>query len=233
MAADALIAKGGRLASLSPTTLTKLDAILPRTWSRGNPIDIIGDAPGRRYSDTLAVLLEDEGVDAVLVLNCPTALGSPTGAAQALIEAVRPARARNIYTSWLGDYWAAPARRLFAQARIATYDTPDDAVQGFMHRVRHHRNQDLLMQVPPTAVAFTPDAGTARHAIERALAAGSGSTQARWRAFLPPTASQCRGRALSVTQRRPRMLPSRSADLSRSKSDRLTSSTRPSWAVSS
>jgi hypothetical protein len=75
MAADAVIAQGGRLATLSPTTVSTLDAILPRTWSRGNPVDIIGDAPGRRYADTLAVLMEDEAVDAVLVLNCPTALG--------------------------------------------------------------------------------------------------------------------------------------------------------------
>jgi acetyltransferase len=174
MAADAVIARGGRLATLSPATVSALDGFLPRTWSRGNPVDIIGDAPGRRYADTLAVLMNDEAVDAVLVLNCPTALGSPTGAAQAVIEAVRPATSRNVYTSWLGDYWAAPARRLFAQARIATYDTPDDAVQGFMHRVHHRRNQDLLMQVPPVPEAFAPDADTARNAIDAALAAGRG-----------------------------------------------------------
>jgi acetyltransferase len=171
MAADALIAQGGRLANLSPATVARLDAILPRTWSRGNPIDIIGDAPDRRYAEAMAVLMEDEAVDAVLVLNCPTALGSPTAAAQAVIEAVRPPTSRNVYTSWLGDYWAAPARRLFAQARMATYDTPDDAVQGFMHRVRHRRNQDLLMQVPPAAEAFAPDRNAARSAIDAALAA--------------------------------------------------------------
>ena len=34
MAADALIAQGGRLASLSPTTIAKLDAILPSPSSR-------------------------------------------------------------------------------------------------------------------------------------------------------------------------------------------------------
>ncbi len=177
LATDALIAQGGRLASLSPATVAKLETVLPRTWSRGNPVDIIGDAPGRRYAEALEILLDDDTVDAVLVLNCPTALGSPTEAAQAVIDTVRPAifrgMSRNVYTCWLGDYWAAPARRLFAQARVATYDTPDDAVQGFMHRVRHRRNQDLLMQVPPVgAEAFEPDTGAAREAIAHALAAG-------------------------------------------------------------
>jgi acetyltransferase len=42
MATDALILDQGRLAELSQETLRKLDAVLPATWSRGNPVDIIG-----------------------------------------------------------------------------------------------------------------------------------------------------------------------------------------------
>ena len=49
MATDALILGGGKLASLSDRTLQRLDSILPPTWSRGNPVDIIGDAPAERY----------------------------------------------------------------------------------------------------------------------------------------------------------------------------------------
>src|SRR5262245_57835888 len=71
MATDALIAGGGRLAQLSESTLAQLDAVLPNTWSHANPVDIIGDAPGERYAAALKVLLEDPGVDAVLVLHCP------------------------------------------------------------------------------------------------------------------------------------------------------------------
>ena len=141
----------------------------------------------------------ERAVDAVLVLNCPTALGSPTAAAQAVIEAVRSPTSRNVYTPWLGDYWAAPARRLFAQARMPTYDAPDDAVQGFMHRVRHRRNQDLLMQVPPAAEAFAPDRNAARSAIDSALAADrswldaeevSSCTACLWHSNAPRTVCQ-------------------------------------------
>ena len=80
MATDALIARGGRLAALSTETMARLDSVLPRTWSRGNPIDIIGDASGQRYADALSALLDDPEVDAILVLNCPTAL-TPSGEA--------------------------------------------------------------------------------------------------------------------------------------------------------
>ena len=48
MAADALALQGGQLATLSAKTLQQLQTALPATWSRGNPVDIIGDAPVSR-----------------------------------------------------------------------------------------------------------------------------------------------------------------------------------------
>src|SRR5271169_2507000 len=178
LATDALMAAGGRLAELSKATIAELNLGLPATWSRGNPVDIIGDAPGTRYADALAVLIRDRDVDAILVLNCPTALAQPEEAVRAIIDAVAVAgptalRGRNVITAWLGEHSARPARRLFAEARIATYDTPDSAVSGFMHRVRHRRNHELLMETPPARPdAFEPDLRAARSAIASALAAG-------------------------------------------------------------
>ncbi|HEV2303497.1 MAG TPA: CoA-binding protein, partial [Stellaceae bacterium] len=146
LATDALVAEGGRLASLAPQTLARLDAALPPTWSRGNPIDIIGDAPAGRYAAALAAVLADPGTDAVLVLNVPTALTRPEAAARAVVAtygaADRPAK--NLFTAWLGEKSARPARRILDAARIATYETPDSSVRGFMHRVRHYRAQELL-----------------------------------------------------------------------------------------
>src|SRR5271155_5552159 len=82
LATDALMAAGGRLAELSQDTIAELNRCLPATWSHGNPVDIIGDAPGTRYADALAVLIGDPEVDAILVLNCPTALAQPEEAAR-------------------------------------------------------------------------------------------------------------------------------------------------------
>jgi len=182
LATDAVVARGGRLAALSPETIAQLDRVLPRTWSRGNPIDIIGDAPGQRYADALSVLLGDRDIDAILVLNCPTAPTPPGEAARAVIDTLavaQPAapdersRGRNVFTAWLGEKSASEARRLFAAARIPTYDTPDSAVRGFMHRVQHRRNQELLMETPAARPAdFAPDVDRAHNAITRALSTG-------------------------------------------------------------
>lgn len=178
LATDALITLGGRLATLSPDTTRKLDNVLPSAWSHGNPVDILSDAPAQRYVDTLSLLLTAPEVDAVLALNCPTAVSDPTEAARAIIKAIAAATVpateqRNVYTSWLGDQSAAAARELFAKAHVATYDTPDAAVQGFMHRGQYHRNQELLTQTPePLQATSEPDRDAASAAIGRALAAG-------------------------------------------------------------
>ena len=178
LATDAIVARAGRLATLSSDTIARLDGVLPRTWSRGNPIDIIGDASGQRYADALSALLGDREIDAILVLNCPTALTPPGEAARAVIDTLSaaPGESRkgcNVFTAWLGEKSAAKARRLFAAARIPTYDTPDSAVRGFMHRVRYRRNQELLMETPAARPGnFAPDIDRARAAITGALGAG-------------------------------------------------------------
>ncbi|RKQ69867.1 bifunctional acetate--CoA ligase family protein/GNAT family N-acetyltransferase [Oceanibaculum indicum] len=168
LATDALIDFEGTLADLAPATLAALDAALPATWSRGNPVDIIGDAPPARYAAALKALLADPNNDAVLVLNCPTAVADSTAVARAVIETAKESK-RTLLTNWLGDPAAADARHLFTEQRIPTYHTPEQAVRGFMDLVRFRRNQALLMETPPSLPEnFAPDrerAGTILRAV--------------------------------------------------------------------
>jgi len=169
MAVDNLIEMGGRLAELSPATVAALDKALPATWSKGNPVDIIGDAPGERYAAALDALIAADGVDAVLVMHAPTATASSTDAAKAVIAAAADTR-MPVLTCWVGEQAVAPARRLLNDAGIPTYGTPREAVRAFMHMVNYRRNQATLMETPPTApIEFTPDAKKARAAVKAAL----------------------------------------------------------------
>jgi acetyltransferase len=157
MATDSLIEQGGRLAQLSDVTLSNLDRNLPRTWSKSNPVDIIGDAPGARYAAALEAVSADENVDGILVLNCPTAISDSLEAAHAVVDtAAKPRqpgprlRAKPpILSAWLGGPAALESRRYFADHRIPAYETPERAVQAFMHLVRYRKNQELLREAPP------------------------------------------------------------------------------------
>jgi acetyltransferase len=172
MAADALEARGGRLAPLAPATLSALDKAVPSTWSKGDPVDIIGDATPVRYAATLQALLGDPNADAILVMNCPTAVADSTAAADAVIATL--ARHRSgppVLTCWLGETAVAEGRRRLSAAHIPTHETPDEAVSAFMHLVDHARNQGLLLQTPAAPPATgAPD--VARRIIEEARATG-------------------------------------------------------------
>ncbi|MBL8703220.1 MAG: bifunctional acetate--CoA ligase family protein/GNAT family N-acetyltransferase [Rhodospirillales bacterium] len=177
MAVDAVTDAGGRLAELSPQTIERLNGVLPKTWSHGNPVDIIGDADGARYAAALDAVLQDRDADAVLVLNCPTAISAPEDAARAVVKTTgRHAQRLSppVLTSWVGGEAAEAGRRRLSAARIASFDTPDQAVRGFMRLVEYRRNQVAMMQTPPTlALGLAPDVARARAIVDRALAEGT------------------------------------------------------------
>lgn len=167
LATDSLISQGGKLAVLSAKTIADLNAVLPSTWSGSNPVDVIGDADAKRYADTLKILQGDAEQDAILVLNCPTAVASGVEAAQAVV-AVAHETSTPILTNWLGSRSAEAARNLFAVARLPTYDTPEKATRGFMHLVRYRRGQETLIEVPPSIPSGPPpDRTTARAVLAR------------------------------------------------------------------
>ena len=171
LAADAVVDAGARLAELSAATLAGLDAVLPATWSHGNPVDMVGDAPGSRYAQALAVLATEKNLDALLVLHCPTAVASNVEAAQAVVDTFHGQPALALLTSWVGETAVAEGRRLFAAHGIPTYDTPEQAVRAFMYLVNYRRNQEALMQTPPSVPEeFAPDTAAAGRVIAQALA---------------------------------------------------------------
>ena len=74
LAIDRLVEQGGRPAALGEGARKVLDSSLPPTWSKANPVDIIGDADAARYEVALEALLDDDENDAVLVMNVQTAV---------------------------------------------------------------------------------------------------------------------------------------------------------------
>jgi len=153
LAADTLADLRGTMASLQKTTLDILDKALPETWSHNNPVDIVGDAGPDRYRAAVEAVLRDENADAVLVMNCPTALASSADAAKATVEGVQTSRklgfAKPVIAAWLSRSTAAEVRPLFREAKIPDFETPGAAIRGLMQLVRYSKAQAELMQTPP------------------------------------------------------------------------------------
>ncbi|MDN3611620.1 bifunctional acetate--CoA ligase family protein/GNAT family N-acetyltransferase [Vibrio ostreicida] len=154
MAVDTLLARGGKLAVLPDDVVQRLNEVLPSSWSQHNPIDLVGDAGRQRYIDALMILLDSDCADAILIMYSPSAIAHSEQTAQAIVEAIKahPRHQRfNLLTNWSGELTARPARRIFTQAGIPTYRTPESAVTAFMHLVEYRRNQKQLMETPTTA----------------------------------------------------------------------------------
>jgi len=172
MATDALVAGGGTLAQLAPGTLAQLSGNLPASWSHGNPVDVIGDAPVGRYVVALRALLDEPGADAVLLIHAPTAIVASADIARALLPLLRAA-ARPVLCCWLGGASVAQARSLCLDAGVPVFDTPEEAVRGFLQLVDYARNQRMLMQVPGAGTLATPDRPAARACVAGLVAAGT------------------------------------------------------------
>lgn len=170
MAADAAELAGVNLAEIDDGLRERLDAALPGTWSRRNPIDIIGDAPAQRYVDTLTALLAEPAAGAVLFIHAPTAIVRSDDIARACAPLVQEASGR-VMACWLGDEAVLPARRIFEAAGIADYATPEQAVDAFAMLGTYRRNQALLLEAPAADTGTAPALDTARALIAKALAA--------------------------------------------------------------
>ena len=176
LAADRLADFNGTLAEITPSTRDALDRMLPPTWSRSNPVDIIGDADAARYEATLETLLAAPEIDAVLAINVQTAIAPAAAIAARVADVVRHLRARKpqpkpVFALWVGAEPKISAT--FNDANIPHFETETDAVRGFMQIVRHRDAIDALMQTPPSLPReIQPDTAAARRIVEGVCADG-------------------------------------------------------------
>jgi acetyltransferase len=147
MAADALSDYGFEPVTLSEETLKKLDAVLPPHWSRGNPIDILGDAAVDEYRKVVAICEDAPEINGLLVILVPQAMIDPVEVANAICDQIKD-RPFPVITSWIGGPLAERGRTVFHRAGIPTFDTPERAVRAFTNLWRYASNIELLREIP-------------------------------------------------------------------------------------
>lgn len=150
MAMDALLQRGGRLATLDESLVAQLQPLIHTGGRATNPINLLGDASPETYQKVLQVILQSNSVDNLLLIQAPSALTPGEVYADAIINTYQQYSGRkpNIFSNWMGEDAAQNARLRFADAGIASFRTPEGAVGAFMHMVQYRRNQKLLSETP-------------------------------------------------------------------------------------
>jgi acetyltransferase len=147
MAADALLAREGVLATLSPSTIEALNGVLPAYWSHGNPVDVLGDASAERYAAGTEIVLKDDNVDGVLVVLTPQAMTDSTATAEA-VGKLAAGTSRPILAAWMGGTTVQAGIDQLNKAGIPTYENPAKAVRAFLHLVSYAKNREILYEMP-------------------------------------------------------------------------------------
>jgi acetyltransferase len=147
MAADTLVELGGSLANLSEASVKELDAFLPLFWSKGNPVDVLGDANSARFVKAIDICLRDQGVDAVLVMYGPQVVLKPEVLAKSVVE-IAKTTSKPIIGAWIGGTYVENAREILVRNNIPAYDTPEDAVKTYLYMYRYYSNLALLYETP-------------------------------------------------------------------------------------
>jgi len=147
MATDALIESNGKLAKLTDKTIEKLNDSLPKFWSKGNPVDVLGDASSKRITKAVQIVLDDENTDAVLIILTPQAMTNPNATAAELIKITKETM-KPILANFMGGSLMSNANRVLSDNNIPAYPTPKDAIKAFMTLVEYSNNLKSLYETP-------------------------------------------------------------------------------------
>jgi acetyltransferase len=167
LATDALIECGGELAKLSGQTLNELDKLLPPHWSRGNPVDLLGDASPDTYAKAVEIVTRDENNDGLLVILSPQAVTESTETSKGL-RSFAKLHGKPILASWIGGVGVRPGMDILDHAGIPTFEYPDAAGRAFCAMWHYSHNLDALYETPDLTATAEIDRSRAEQIINRA-----------------------------------------------------------------
>jgi acetyltransferase len=147
IATDALIQKKGELAVLSEETIAELNQHLSPNWSKGNPVDVLGDAGPDQYEKAVDLCLKDENVDGILVMLTPQAMTDPTAIAKRIGKLTNKSK-KTMLACWLGASSVLEGKRSLEQDNIPVYTSPELAIKCFMIMYDYSRNLKTLYETP-------------------------------------------------------------------------------------
>lgn len=165
LATDALVEGGGQLASLSEETMNAFNDVLPRHWSHNNPIDILGDADAKRYTESVKIAVADPESDGLLVVLTPQDMTNPTLTAEQMRQVVSETK-KPVLASWMGGPDVVAGVDILNRANIPTFDYPDMAARIFNYMWRYADNLRSIYETPALPVASTAEATNQQRATE-------------------------------------------------------------------
>ena len=128
LATDAAEAWGLEIPDLSADTTRELRRFLPEEASVKNPVDMIASASGEDYERATRLLLEDPGIDALIVIFVPPLVTQAGEVGEAIVRGATGAT-KPVLSCLLGKQGMPDWLESVPRADIPSYAFPETAVQ--------------------------------------------------------------------------------------------------------
>lgn len=171
LAADALIAGGGRLASFREPAQQAFAGLVPDMALR-NPLTL-GPTSGVKLGEVAAMLASLSEVDTVVALHAPVPNEEPAVSRAALAAAAKATRGAPILVGWAGEATASADRARLGEAGLAAFATPEAAVRAALTLAHDRQNRAAAAELPARDVLqIAPDRASVGRLIARVRAEG-------------------------------------------------------------
>ena len=129
---------GINLSKLSKETLDRLDKSgkMHPAYSKGNPLDLIGDALSERYEAALDAVLSQEDVGAAIVIQTLQTMTQPIENAKAIINARKKYPNKPILAVFMGGTFTKEGKSYLEVNKVPVYPYPEKAVDALSALVK-------------------------------------------------------------------------------------------------
>jgi len=123
MASDCCKNLGVNLAKLSKETVDRISnsQFMSSVWSKGNPIDVVGDASPERYGSATEAALSQKNIAGLMIIQTPQIMTDSLGNAMAIVEAKKQFPEKPIVCFFLGRGMSGKAIEFLEEHKIPNY----------------------------------------------------------------------------------------------------------------
>jgi len=128
LSTDTIKSAGLELAEFSEESKKKLKETLPRMASFLNPVDVMGDALADRFGEALEVVMNEKGVDAVLMILTPQLMTQIEKTAE-IIGSFGRRYQKPIVCSFIGGGMTMVGEKMLNKLQIPSFPFPERAIR--------------------------------------------------------------------------------------------------------
>ncbi|HUG58383.1 MAG TPA: GNAT family N-acetyltransferase [Candidimonas sp.] len=152
-------------ADLALASTKALGDLLEEGAKAGNPVITYAPLTPEKTQKIISILVDDPGVDGVLVLLAPDPLSDLHSVARQL-AVISPESRKPIITCFMGDATMRPLRHVLDSVGTPAFRTPESAANAFGILASYHYNQTLSQQtLPPEPLSKPPRLDDAREMV--------------------------------------------------------------------